>query len=75
MSSLTNNEFTVALNNYFQTLGTFAQQLVELAGAVINTAGSFIAPITNTATGLVGNASTTVAQVYHGAAAAIAPKK
>jgi hypothetical protein len=75
MADFTNNEFTVALNNYFKTLGTLAQQLVDLASAVINTAGSLLAPITKSATGLVGSASNTVTQVYQGAAAAIAPKK
>ena len=75
MADFTNNEFTVALNNYFKTLGTLAQQLVDLASAVINTAGSLLAPITKSATGLVGIASNTVTQVYQGAAAAIAPKK
>ena len=74
MADFTNNEFTVALNNYFKTLGTLAQQLVDLASAVINTAGSLLAPITKSATGLVGSASNTVTQVYQGAAAAIAPK-
>ncbi|MEI7789225.1 MAG: chlorosome envelope protein B [Chlorobiaceae bacterium] len=79
MSNVTNNEFSVALNNYFQTLGTLTQQLVELVNVVIKTAGSITAsiiePISKAATGLAGNASTTVTKVYQGAAAAVAPKK
>ena len=77
MADLTNNEITVALSNIFQTLGTLAQQGVQLAGAVINTAGSIIEPITKTVGGLVCNCTTTppVAKVYQGSAAPVALKK
>jgi hypothetical protein len=80
MADLTNNEITVALSNIFQTVGTLAQQGVQLAGAVINTAGSIIEPITKTVGGLVCNCTTStpvasapVAKVYQGSAAPVAP--
>jgi len=75
MSNETNNEFSVALNNYFKTLGTLAQQLVELVNVVIKTAGSLIEPLGKTASELVCNTSTNVTKVFQGSAPAIAPKK
>ena len=82
MADLTNNEFTVALNNVFQSAGTLAQQLVDLAGALINTAGSIVEPITKAACGLFCNctcttpaASAPVEKVYLGSAAPAALKK
>ena len=85
MSSLTNNEITVALGNIFQTVGTLAQQVVQLPGAVINTVGSIVEPITSAVGGFVCNATSSaqaasapVAKVYQGSAAPsapVAPKK
>ncbi len=85
MADLTNNEITVALGNIFQTVGTLAQQVLQLPGAVINTVGSIIEPVTKAAGGLLCNctssapaASAPVAKVYQGSAAPsapVAPKK
>ncbi|NMW18742.1 MAG: chlorosome envelope protein B [Chlorobiaceae bacterium] len=75
MSNLTNNEFSVALNNYFHILGTLAEQLVELVSVIIKTAGSIIEPVTKSVSGIAGNTSTTVTKVYQGAASAVAPKQ
>ena len=75
MANETNKEFSVALNNYFQTLGTLAQQLLELVNVVIKTAGSFIEPLGKTASELVCNTSTTVTKVFQGTTPTVTPKK
>ncbi len=80
------NDFSVALNNLLKTVGTLAQQQVDLLGLGIKAAGEVIEPLVKTSSELVGNAVkfssdlcgnlvNTVGQVFQNVTSALAPKK
>ncbi len=75
MSNDAINDFSVALNNVLQTLGTLAQQQVELVGIGIKTAGQLVEPIVKSSSDLVGNLFTNCCQIIQNITSAFAPKK
>ena len=75
MSNDAINDFSVALNNLLQTLGTLAQQQVELVGIGIKTAGQLVEPLVKTSSDLVGNLFTNCCQIIQNITSAFAPKK
>ncbi len=75
MSNDAINDFSVALNNVLQTLGTLAQQQVELVGIGIKTAGQLVEPLVKTSSDLVGNLFTNCCQIIQNITSAFAPKK
>jgi len=75
MSNDAINDFSVAFNNVLQTLGTLAQQQVELVGIGIKTAGQLVEPLVKTSSDLVGNLFTNCCQIIQNITSAFAPKK
>ena len=75
MSNDAINDFSVALNNVLQTLGTLAQQQVDLVGIGIKTAGQLVEPIVKSSSDLVGNLFTNCCQIIQNITSAFAPKK
>ena len=75
MSNDAINDFSVALNNLLQTLGTLAQQQVELVGIGIKTAGQLVEPLVKTSSDLVGNLFTNCCQIIQNITSAFAPKQ
>ena len=75
MSNDAINDFSVALNNVLQTLGTLAQQQVELVGIGIKTAGQLVEPIVKSSSDLVGNLFTNCCQIIQNITSAFAPKQ
>ena len=75
MSNDAINDFSVALNNLLQTLGTLAQQQVELVGIGIKTAGQLVEPIVKSSSDLVGNLFTNCCQIIQNITSAFAPKQ
>jgi chlorosome envelope protein B len=86
MSNESINEFSVALNNLLKTVGTLAQQQVELLNLGIKAAGEVIEPLVKTSSDLAGNAIkissdlvgnilNTVGQLFQNVTSALAPKK
>lgn len=75
MSNDAINDFSVALNNVLQTLGTLAQQQVELVGIGIKTAGQLVEPLVKTSSDLVGNLFTNCCQIIQNITSAFAPKQ
>jgi chlorosome envelope protein B len=86
MSNESINEFSVALNNLLKTVGTLAQQQVELLSLGIKAAGQVIEPLVKTSSDLLGNAVktssdllgnvvNTAGQVFQNVTSAFAPKK
>ncbi len=69
------NDFSVALNNLFDTAGKLAQQQVDLLTTGIKAVTQIVEPLAKTAIDLVGSASNTLGQVLQSASSAIAPKK
>jgi chlorosome envelope protein B len=56
MSNESINDFSVALNNLLKTVGTLAQQQVELLNLGFKAAGQVIEPLVKTSSDLLGNA-------------------
>ncbi len=75
MSNDAINDFSVALNNLLQTLGTLAQQQVDLVGIGIKTAGQLVEPIVKSSSDLVGNLFTNCCQIIQNITSAFAPKQ
>jgi len=80
------NDFSVALNNLLKTVGTLAQQQVDLISLGIKAAGQVIEPLVKGSTDLagsavkissdlIGNILNTVGQVFQNVTSALAPKK
>jgi chlorosome envelope protein B len=69
------NEFSVALNNLLTTVGTLAQQEVELLNIGIKAAGEVIEPLVRTSSNLVGNILNTVVQVIQNITSALVPRR
>jgi chlorosome envelope protein B len=69
------NEFSVALNNLLTTVGTLAQQEVELLNIGIKAAGGVIEPLVRTSSDLVGNILNTVVQVIQNITSALVPRR
>ena len=80
------NDFSVALNNLLKTVGTLAQQQLDLISLGIKAAGQVIEPLVKTSTelagsavkissDLIGNVLNTVGQLFQSATTALAPKK
>jgi len=80
------NDFSVALNNLLKTVGTLAQQQVDLISLGIKAASQVIEPLVKSSTELAGNAVklssdlfgsilNTVGQVFQNVTSALAPKK
>jgi hypothetical protein len=63
MSNDSVQDFSVAVNNFVQTLGTLAQQSFELLNIAVKTVGQIIEPLVKTGCDLVCKAPTTVASV------------
>jgi chlorosome envelope protein B len=63
MSNDSVQDFSVALNNMVQTVGTLAQQSFELLNIGIKTAGQIIEPLVKATCDLTCKASTTATQV------------
>jgi chlorosome envelope protein B len=75
MSNDSINDFSVALNNLLKTVGTLAQQQIELLNIGIKAAGQVIEPLVKTSSDLLGNVLNTVGQVVQNITSALAPKK
>ncbi len=75
MSNDAINDFSVAFNNLLQTLGTLAQQQVDLVSIGIKTAGQLVEPLVKTSSELVGNLFTNCCQIIQNITSALAPKK
>ncbi|NTV05499.1 MAG: chlorosome envelope protein B [Chlorobiaceae bacterium] len=75
MSNESINDFSVALNNLLKTVGTLAQQQIELLNIGIKAAGQVIEPLVKTSSDLLGNVLNTVGQVVQNITSALAPKK
>ncbi|MEI7934637.1 MAG: chlorosome envelope protein B [Chlorobiaceae bacterium] len=75
MSNDAINDFSVAFNNLLQTIGTLAQQQVELVTIGIKTAGQLVEPLVKTSSDLVGNLFTNCCQIIQNITSALVPKK
>jgi chlorosome envelope protein B len=86
MSNESINDFSVALNNLLKTVGTLAQQQVELLNLGFKAAGQVIEPLVKTSADLAGNAIkissdlvgnilNTVGQLFQNVTSTLAPKK
>ncbi len=79
MSNESINDFSVAFNNLLKTVGTLAQQQIELISLGMKAAGEVIEPIVKTSSDLVSNVlntvGNTVGQIVQNITSALAPKK
>lgn len=75
MSNESINDFSVALNNILKTVGSLAQQQLELINLGFKAAGEVIEPLVKTSSDLVGNVLNTVGQIVQNITCALAPKK
>ncbi len=75
MSNESINDFSVALNNILKTVGTLAQQQLELINLGFKAAGEVIEPLVKTSSDLVGNVLNSVGQIVQNITSALAPKK
>ncbi len=69
------NDFSVALNNLLKTVGTLAQQQLDLLNVGIKAAGQVIEPLVKTSSELLGNVINSLGQVLQSVTSAFAPKK
>ena len=75
MSNDAINDFSVAFNNLLQTIGTLAQQQVELVTIGIKTAGQLVEPLVKSSSDLVGNLFTNCCQIIQNITSTIFPKQ
>ena len=69
------NDVSVALNNLLKTVGTLAQQQLDLLNVGIKAAGQVIEPLVKTSSELLGNVINSLGQVLQSVTSAFAPKK
>ncbi|TLU87765.1 MAG: chlorosome envelope protein B [Chlorobium sp.] len=75
MSNDAINDFSVALNNLLTTVGTLAQQQVELLNIGIKTAGQLVEPLVKTSSDLIGNLCNSCCQIIQNITSTFSPKK
>ncbi len=75
MSNDAISDFSVAFNTLLQTIGTLAQQQVELVTIGIKTAAQLVEPLVKTSSDLVGSLFTNCCQFLQNITSALAPKK